>query len=84
MPEVQGPWKPEANILLNFRQINQSSLNLDRLCVCKQMKRLITRKVCFEQLTEFQVKKTSDRPSNLHLDANDFATRLLTGSVGSF
>ena len=42
------------------------------------MKRLISRKVCFEQLTEFLVKKTSDRPSNLHLDTNDFCTLSLS------
>ena len=35
----------EGNTLLNFRQINKPSLNLNRLCVFKQWKRLTCRKV---------------------------------------
>ena len=33
-----GPLETRSELLLNFRQINQLSLNLDRLCVCKQWK----------------------------------------------
>ena len=51
------------NTLLSFRQINQSSLNFDGLCVCKQEK-VVCRKVCFKRLTKFQVKKKRfDRPT---------------------
>ena len=60
-------------MLLSFRQINQSSLNFDGLCVCKQRKGYL-QKSLFKQLAKFQVKKKRfDRP-----------TRLLPGLVGSF
>ena len=45
-----------ANTLLSFRQINQSSLNFDGLCVCKQRKGYL-QKSLFKQLAKFQVKK---------------------------
>ena len=43
-------------MLLSFRQINQSLLNFDGLCVCKQRKGYL-QKSLFKQLAKFQVKK---------------------------
>ena len=59
-------------MLLSFRQINQSSLNFDELCL-QEMKRVLA-EVCFKRLRKFQVFENGfDRP-----------TTLLPGLVGVF
>ena len=62
----------EENTLLSFRQINQSSLNFDGLCVCKQRKGYL-QKSLFEAVNKIPSEKEKGfaRP-----------TRLLPGSVG--
>ena len=45
---------PGTNTLLSFQQINQSSLNFDGLCLCKQQKGYL-QKFFFKRLTKFQV-----------------------------
>ena len=59
LENTRAAGRKEANTLLNFRQINQSSLNQGRALCLQATKGLICRKVCFKRLTltEFQVKK---------------------------